>query len=71
MVDNISQEKLGVHSQKIPIFELTLARRVLDYHSRLIWYGYGAWDHGEAALIDCKKKNRIGAAIKLNMAMLI
>ncbi|MEZ6049675.1 MAG: DUF4838 domain-containing protein [Planctomycetaceae bacterium] len=52
---------------KIPDLELTLARRESpDYHSRLIWYGYGAWDHGEAALIDWQKKNRIGAAIKLN-----
>ena len=51
----------------IPDLKLQLALESSpDYHSRLIWYGYGAWEHGEEPLKDWQAKNRLGAAIKLN-----
>ncbi|QDU79497.1 hypothetical protein Pla110_12070 [Polystyrenella longa] len=60
----------GEHWEIIPQIqdlELKLAIQASpDYHSRRIWYGYGAWDHGEEPLKDWNRKNRLGAAIQLN-----
>lgn len=37
-----------------------------DYASRRIWYGYGFWDHNQAAWQDWTEKNRMGAGFALN-----
>lgn len=37
-----------------------------DYHSRRIWYGFGAWDYAAGPYADWCTKNRANAGIVLN-----
>lgn len=55
IVPNVRDLRVEVNAQEHP-----------DYHSRRIWYGFGAWDYNEKPYTDWCVKNRATSGIELN-----